>query len=87
MTEIIKSKTSYEKGMIIRDDKSLKVYRVLSCEKIGDSFTMKIELLTTTKNRQKEVLTQLKDALSSVKMHDKDLFMLENIVATLEGTL
>ena len=32
----------------------------------------------------KKELDRLKRALESVKMHDKDLFMLKNIVATLE---
>jgi len=35
----------------------------------------------------KKEIDRLKRALEDVKMHDKDLFMLQNIVATLEEKL
>ena len=35
----------------------------------------------------KKELDRLKRALEDVKMHDKDLFMLQNIVATLEDKI
>ena len=86
MVEKIRSGISYEKGTVIRDDKTLKVFLVLSCTKDDGAYT--VEIADITKERETLVIIErLKTALKGVKMHDKDLFMLENIVLNLEEIL
>jgi len=84
---MIKSKISYEKNMIIQDDYTREVFKVLSCRKLGENdYLLDIKSMTK-ENAQAKALNDLKGALKDVKMHDKDLFMIENIVSTLEDAL
>jgi len=87
-TEIlVKSKLSYEKNMIIKDNDSKEVFKVVACKKLGKN-SFELRLLNLTKNiPQQAIITDLKVMLSGVKMHDKDLFTLNNIISSLEDTL
>ncbi len=86
MKEKIISKTKYKVGTVIQDDNSEEVFEVLSCKKSGDKYNIEISKIRNN-NRSNELFRQLEDALSNVKMHDKDLFMLLNILSTLEDSV
>ncbi len=82
----VKTSISYEKGMIIRDDKTLEVFRVISCVKDNEGYLLELDNITGNKE-QENALKDLKTAINGLKIHDKDLFMLENIISTLEDTI
>jgi len=78
-----KSKQFYKTGTIIKDNETSEVFKVISCTRIGvlDEYNWKLEL----KEVDNEVETgynkeDLLKAIESVNMHDKDKFMLTNMV-------
>jgi len=83
--EIVNSKIKYEKGTIVEDDVTKEIFEVVSCIKHGISF--KVTLKKHVKNSTTKIFEELRECLGTVKIHDKDLFMLENIVDTLEDSL
>lgn len=78
--ENFSSGIEYKVGFIIKDEITKQVYEVVKCEAVNGQFN-------TTIKKHNEYLENLKDALKVIKMHDKDLFMLENIVASLEDSI
>jgi len=78
--EKINSKIEYKKGYIIQDNTSKIVYKVVSCKKVNYGYSLEIK-------KHYEYLEDLKNALNTIKLHDKDLFMLQNIVDSLEDSL
>ena len=69
----------------MQDDTTQEIFEVVSCTKYGADFT--VMLKKHVKNETTEIFEQLRECLNTVKMHDKDLFMLENIVTTLEESI
>ena len=85
MNEFTKSFQEYKTGTIIEDDTTKVIYEVVNCVKENDHF--RVELKQHKNNNTQEIFEQLKEVLNTVKMHDKDLFMLTNIVSTLEDSV
>tara|TARA_R110000851_G_scaffold301252_1_gene457610 strand:+ start:290 stop:553 length:264 start_codon:yes stop_codon:yes gene_type:complete len=85
--EKFNSDTGYSIGAVIQDDSNDKIYEVKKCEQhlLYDYYVVSIlEMKPHTTN---ELLNDLTNALNSVKMHDKDLFMLENMVSSIRDSV
>ena len=81
----IKSKVEYKVGYVIQDDSSKEIFEVLKCHKEGAGFILEVK--EVIENKTKDTFKDLVNCLESVKMHDKDLFMLLNIVSVLEDAV
>ena len=81
-----KSKQFYKTGTIVKDNETSEFFEVISCTRIGvlDEYNWKLTLKEidneTEKSYNKEDLLK---AIKSVKMHDKDKFMLTNMVESI----
>lgn len=79
------SKVEYKKGMHLRDDKTNEVFKVRQCTKHGNEYRLDLELV---KNYEAlKLLDKLNDAINNTNLHDKDIFMIENIILEVKGAL
>jgi hypothetical protein len=68
------------------DDIEGKVFR--KSEELGDYFyESELELVESKKEENSDITKDLKKAIGFLDLHDKDQFMLDNIVATLEDRI
>ena len=82
----VQTSKEYKKGLTILDEKTKEVFKVLSCKRVGGMYSLELELIRKN-NDASEAITQLVEALEGTKMHDKDLFMLLNMVSVLDDII
>ena len=79
------SKVPYKVGTILQDDITSEVFEVVNCYKIDDRYRVKLKKLK--ENLTYQLLDKLNDAINKTNLHDKDIFMLENIISEIKDSL
>lgn len=82
------SKVAYKVGTFLEDVANDKIFEVKNCVNhlLYDNHFI-LDLKEVEQNKSLKFIEDLKSAVSSIKIHDKDAFMLENIISQLEDTI
>ena len=86
--EYCKALVNYPVGTIILDDATNETFEVLESSKLGEnSFKIKMKSVSNKTYKIDASIKELVSCLEDVKMHDKDLFMILNMVSSLEDII